>query len=139
MFTHVLVPTDFTEKSRAALAVAGRLADLEKGRLTLLHVIETLDGAEGEEFTDFYDKLKAHAQANMDKLIRRCSDRQPPPQAVILLGKRAPEIVRYAHEQAVDLIVLSSHRIDPDAPGTSLGTVSYKVAIMAACPVMMVK
>ena len=54
-------------------------------------------------------------------------------------GNRAPEIVRYAGEIGVDLIVLKSHRIDLENPSAGWGTVSYKVGILAQCPVLLVK
>ena len=34
----------------------------------------------------------------------------------IWYGKRAQEIVRYSMDHQVDLIVLSSHKVDADAP-----------------------
>jgi nucleotide-binding universal stress UspA family protein len=60
-------------------------------------------------------------------------------QTEILYGNRANEIVRFAHENDIDLIVLSSHRIDVASEALGFGTISYKVGILAHCPVMMVK
>ena len=53
--------------------------------------------------------------------------------------KRAAEIVKYASRNEVDLIVLSSHRIEKIHPAEGWATISYRVAILAHCPVMMVK
>jgi hypothetical protein len=36
-------------------------------------------------------------------------------------------------------VVLTSHRIEPDRPATSWSTTSYKVSLLAPCPVMLVK
>ena len=57
----------------------------------------------------------------------------------VIFGDRAHEIVRYAMERGVDLIVLSSHRIDLGNPSAGWGTVSYKVGILSQCPVLLVK
>jgi nucleotide-binding universal stress UspA family protein len=57
----------------------------------------------------------------------------------VVFGHRAPEIVRYAGEGESDLIVLKSHRIDLENPAAGWGTVSYKVGILAQCPVLLVK
>ncbi len=47
--------------------------------------------------------------------------------------------MRYAVEEGMDLIVLKSHRIDLENPSAGWGTVSYKVGILAQCPVLLVK
>jgi hypothetical protein len=57
----------------------------------------------------------------------------------VIFGSRAHEIVRYAVETGVDLIVLSSHRLDPQNPSVGWGTVSYKVGILSKYPVLLVK
>ena len=57
----------------------------------------------------------------------------------VLFGKRAETIVRYAGEKAADLMILSSHKVDRDHPALGLGTLSYAIAIVARCPVLLVK
>ena len=58
---------------------------------------------------------------------------------VLCFGDRAEEIVRHVGKAGTDLVVLGSHRIDPDWPGAGWGTLSYKVGILAPCPVLLVK
>ena len=139
MFKHILVPSDFTEKSVKALDIATKMAPYNLSRITLLHVIETIEDTEHEEFRDFYDKLKKRAQEEMARMADSYADEGLAVDTVIAYGKRAIEIVRFANEKAVDLIVLSSHKIDMENIGQGWGTISYKVAILANCPVMMVK
>jgi hypothetical protein len=38
-----------------------------------------------------------------------------------------------------DLIIMASHRIDPDRPGHDWSSISYTVAILSPCPVLLVK
>ncbi|NLA74663.1 MAG: universal stress protein [Deltaproteobacteria bacterium] len=57
----------------------------------------------------------------------------------ITYGKRVQEIVRYASQKQMDLIILSSHKLEETGPGEGWATISYRVAILAPCPVMMVK
>lgn len=52
----------------------------------------------------------------------------------VLYGNRATEIARYAAESGIDLIGLTSHRIELERPGGGWGTLSYKVGILAPCP-----
>jgi nucleotide-binding universal stress UspA family protein len=48
-------------------------------------------------------------------------------------------IVSYATANGVDLIVLASHRVNPSMVNRDWGTISYKVGILAQCPVLLVK
>ena len=57
----------------------------------------------------------------------------------IWYGKRAQEIVQYSMDQQVDLIVMSSHKIDAAQPVQSLGSLSYQVSLFCQCPVLLVK
>ena len=64
--------------------------------------------------------------------------------AILLLlygaGLRVAEaIVKYAAANEVDLIVLASHRVKPSRVDRDWGTMSYKVGILAQCPVLLVK
>ena len=140
MFRNILVPTDFTDKSLHAAKIALQLAGLHKAaRLTLLHVIETIEGAEYDEFADFYEKLNKRAAGNMKKLVKSLGPEASAAKTAIVFGKRAPEIVNFINEHQVDLVVLGSHRIDPQEVPEGVGTISYKVGILSPCPVLMVK
>jgi len=139
MFKHILVPSDFTEKSVNALDIAAKMAPYNLSRITLLHVIEIIEDTEYEEFSGFYDKLKKRAQKKMVRMADSYADEKLAIDTVIAYGKRSIEIVKFANEKSVDLIVLSSHKIDMENIGQGWGTISYKVAILANCPVMMVK
>ena len=48
-------------------------------------------------------------------------------------GVPATEILRITNERAIDLVVLASHSIDRDQPGSGWGTLSYKVGILVTC------
>lgn len=139
MFTHILVPTDFTEKSLRAMDIAVKMALSEGCKLSLLHVIETIENAEYEEFKDFYGKLRKRAEKKLDEMTARHGGEQLSIHAEIIYGNRAIEIIDFAQHHDVDLIVLSSHKIAKESPAQGWGTISYKVAILSHCPVMMVK
>jgi nucleotide-binding universal stress UspA family protein len=57
----------------------------------------------------------------------------------IVYGRRAEETLRFARANQTDLIVLASHPIDPSQPYRGLGTMSYRLAILAPCAVLLVK
>jgi nucleotide-binding universal stress UspA family protein len=140
MFNNILVPTDLTENSRKAVRIALDMASRENEvRITLLHVIETIEGSGEDEFKDFYERLMTRAQEGMAKLTDPFREENRPIDQRILYGKRVREIVHFARDNDMDLIILSSHRIDKVDATQGWATISYKVAILSHCPVLMVK
>lgn len=139
MFNNILVPTDLTPRDVKAIDIAFKLCTEENGRVSLIHVIETIDDADGEEFQPFYDKLTQRASQKMDESIGQLETGKGKIHTRILYGKRVQEIVRFAEENDVDLIVLNSHRIERAQAAEGWATISYRVAILAPCPVLMVK
>jgi nucleotide-binding universal stress UspA family protein len=139
MFKHILVPTDLTEKSQKAFDIAVKMALQDERRVTLLHIIESIGDEEDKEFEAFYERLARRAEKIMDSMAEQHRDENVMIDRRIAYGKRARDIVRFADENEIDLIVLSSHRIDRDNPVEGWGTISYRVGILAHCPVMMVK
>ena len=142
MFRKILLPVDFTEKNEAALAsaieIAGR-SDGEPSEVTLLHVIETVEHIEFDEMADFYRGLETRAAARLFAMEERFQGAGIRVRHEILYGKRAETIVRFAEEQGMDLMILSSHKVDRDHPALGWGTISYRIAIVARCPVLLVK
>ena len=47
--------------------------------------------------------------------------------------------MRYAEDQEMDLVILSSHNVDREHPALGWGTISYRIAIVVRCPVLLVK
>ncbi len=139
MFQKILVPVDLTDVHQPALDIAARLAQGSAGAVTLLHVIEVIAEVWAVEDRDFYDRLEHKARDHLARLGQYLGARAVPRREEVVFGNRAPEIVRYAVEEGIDLIVLKSHRIDLEHPSAGWGTVSYKVSILAQCPVLLVK
>jgi universal stress protein A len=140
MFKHILVPTDLTKKSEKALDIAVKFASFDElNKITLLHVIETIEDADDREFAEFYEKLKNRAQVTINKMIEQYTNDKIIFDGNIIMGNRVREIVRYAHENNADLIILSSHKINDSDVAQGWATISYRVGILAHCPVMMVK
>ncbi|HEY1435834.1 MAG TPA: universal stress protein [Thermoanaerobaculia bacterium] len=137
MFRNILVPVDFTKKNLRAVRVAARLATGRKAMLTLLHVIERVDGGDPRALAGFYRRLEASARKKMGSL--RAAAGSLPTHAEILYGNRVNEILRFATDRKIDLIVMSSHRLSPRNAGEHWGTISHKVGILSRCPALLVK
>jgi nucleotide-binding universal stress UspA family protein len=147
MFRKILVPVDFTDKNEPALDAALGFARSAGGgspegplpEILMVHVIETIDHLGFEEMQDFYRGLETRAAAKLFALEKRFQDAGVPVHHEILYGRRAETILRLSEEAGVDLIVLSSHKVDREHPALGLGTISYRIAIVARCPVLLVK
>lgn len=138
MFRKILIPVDFSEKNETALASAVEVAG-RGGEVLLLHVIEEVEHISRDEMADFYHQLESRARTRLEALGKKLTASGVGARHAVLYGKRAEAIVSYADEQEVDLLLLSSHRVDRDHPALGWGTISYRIAIMARCPVLLVK
>ncbi|MFP4445860.1 MAG: universal stress protein [Desulfosudaceae bacterium] len=75
----------------------------------------------------------------MNKLKEPLADSELTIRQKIIYGNRAAQILQFAGEHKIDLIVMSSHKVDPDDPARGWGTISHKVSILSQCPTMLVK
>jgi nucleotide-binding universal stress UspA family protein len=137
VFRRILVPVDFTKKNRRAVRVAVRLASERGAEVLLLHVIERVDAGEPQALTGFYRKLESNARQKTKELLADAGTVKA--RAEIVYGNRVNEILRYAQDKKIDLIVMSSHRLALKHPGENWGTISYKVGLLSRCPVLLVK
>ena len=139
MFRRILVPTDLTDRTVKALDVAGGIAKSDEAHVTVIHVIETIAGAEFDEFASFYRRLEERARKQLDEVVARAHGLRGRVDVAIVYGNRAGEVLRFAHSNDIDLIVLASHPVDPSQPFGGMGTMSYKLGILAPCAVLLVK
>jgi nucleotide-binding universal stress UspA family protein len=138
-FENILVPLDFTAKNEAALEIALMMARQSRGRVALVHVIEAIEHLPDDELSRFYERLTTRARRELESRSQRFREAGISVECDIRRGKRVTEIVDDAWERKADLVVVSSHKVDPSAPIKSLGTLSYQVSILCPCPVLLVK
>ncbi len=130
MFNRILVPTDFSKASSAALAHARTLAASTGAAVHLLHVLDSASLA--TVLTDPYD----YENAGCEQLQRRLSGESPGGILVVQRSEApADEITRYARVHNIDLIVMGTHGRGRIAH-LVLGSVAEKVARTAPCPVL---
>lgn len=137
-WNRILVPTDFSETSEAAVRHGVELARTFHAGLILLHV----GGAAREVATEFPLGLDASLiDAERERLLRILSPADQAavrPEFVMAAGAPAVEIVRCATEREVDLIVMGTH----GRGGVShllLGSVAEQVIRTAPCPVLVIR
>jgi nucleotide-binding universal stress UspA family protein len=139
MFKHILVPTDLTDRNRKAMDIAISMAKENCARITLLHVVETFEDPHSKDFQKFFKQLGTRAGKQMDKIIAQYASQGITPEKQVLYGRRVYEIINFAANDDVDLIILSSHKLDPENMTEGWGTISFKVGVLSHCPVMLVK
>jgi nucleotide-binding universal stress UspA family protein len=139
VYHKILLPVDLTAKHGPALEAAAEFARQSGGTVTLLHVIELIPGLSLEEERGFYQRLERDARAHLQRLGGHLAGRVSAWQAEVLFGRRAAETVRYAVQAAIDLIIVTSPRIDPGNPMIEWTSMSYNICFLSQCPVLMIK
>ena len=132
----ILVPTDFSEFSEAALEYATSLARDTGAELLIVHV---------QEPPYYYDNaFGGFAVEPNDKAIFNLLEEVKPSDSDVryshklLAGDNATEIVRLAEIENVDMIVMGTH----GRKGLSrvlMGSVAEGVVRRATCPVLTIK
>ena len=118
---HVMLATDFSPAADAAAEVARGLAAEVKARLHIVHVVPPLTEPSYEA----------------ERLEREVARLGVPAEAVLRRGRAATELLAYASEHGIDLIVVGSH----GRTGFShalLGSVAEQVVRLAPCLVLSV-
>ena len=141
-FTRILVPTDFSGPSDAALDCARALQMKFGASIHLLHVLadEQLAGPFGAEVfvAEAPETRTARLRDARERLSHRVSaaDReQGRVTSEILFGPTASTIVHYAGDNGYDLILMGTHGRTGLAH-LLMGSVAERVIRSAACPVI---
>ena len=142
---HILVATDFSEPSDAALTYGRALARTFKATLHVVHIIDgpsaVVYGAEAYAVSmpEIQAQIEAAARAQLDDLLLD-NDPQPLPVRRVLLTASAPAaaIVDYAGREQIDLIVTGTHGRGGVAH-LLMGSVAERVVRTAPCPVLTVR
>jgi nucleotide-binding universal stress UspA family protein len=144
MFKKILVATDLGDVSTQAVAVAAQLAREHESSLCVLHVIVDpmtqpwSAEAYGIDFPQLIEDIRRDALAQLKRLVASIKPALPIVRTEVLVGVPASEMVRYAHEQSIDLIVVGTHGRGP-VRRAFLGSVADRVLREAPCPVLIVR
>lgn len=133
MFTRILVPTDLSTPSDAALAYARGLAGTLDASLHLLHVVDNtfLRAVTG----DPHDQETATLRQLHERLTDEDRRRFRALPVVERSDEPADEIVSYARTHDIHLIVMGTHGRSGMAH-LLMGSVAEKVVRSAPCPVL---
>jgi nucleotide-binding universal stress UspA family protein len=140
-FKKILCPTDFSEPALVALKRADELARHFSAELLVMHVIPSLPGphtyadpplATSFDVPIFQQQLAIQAEQMLKDLVTSHKMRV---RDIVTTGEAAPEILRIAEKERVDLIVIASHG-EKGWRRLVFGSVAEKVVRQAPCPVL---
>jgi nucleotide-binding universal stress UspA family protein len=143
----ILVPTDFSRSAEHALKYAVQLGKPFKASIFVLHVFhlrEYLDLLSEKDQVDsgtasqVLEAAKSRASKKLEELVSRSRVEEVTVLPTLLIGVPFEEIVRYAAEQEMDLIVMPTHARTHVAH-LLLGSTTERVISHSFCPVLVVR
>jgi universal stress protein A len=147
----ILAPTDFSHHAASAVRYAVSLAERLGAALHLVHVLpdvvptapDLVAGAPDLMVApalppDYYRDTEAESLDALGRLLDPSWGSPPSVETAVLRGDPVGEVVSYATEHAIDLIVVSTH-----ARGglghMLLGSIAERVIREAPCPVLTIR
>jgi nucleotide-binding universal stress UspA family protein len=140
----ILVPTDFGEPSTKALLYGRALCSAFGATLHVLHVVEDpfVVGAAVHGYLaavpDLRERALADGQRRLDEALPEEERRAAGMDSAIRMGHPCEEILRYAGDKDIDLVVMGTHGRSGVAH-LLLGSVAERVVRTAPCPVLTVR
>jgi nucleotide-binding universal stress UspA family protein len=140
----ILYPTDFSKLSYEALKVACEFAKQFFAELYIMHVVPMVPAVtaftpSSREFNVplYQENLETNTKEKILKLVEDNVPKEIPTKVIVASGNSGDEIVRFAAEEKVDVIVIASHG-ESGGHHYVVGCVAEKVVRHAKCPVLTV-
>lgn len=134
----LLVPLDFSGKSRQALRYAVPLAQKFSARIVLLHVMAPATKRSRPGAAVPPARERDNAVARLDKMAARLLPRSVRSQNLVQRGRPADAIVDTASQIDADMIVMTTHG-RAGFGRLFLGSTAEQVMRRAGCPVLSVR
>jgi nucleotide-binding universal stress UspA family protein len=136
----VLVPTDFTDTSMVAVKYGAALARAFQAKLCLLHVVHT---GMGDDFISaatlgMLTSAQRSAGERLAELLTTQEKGALRPEYVVRVGAADVEVVAYATEHDVDLIIVATRGRGAIAHILE-GSLADRLVRKAPCPVLIVR
>ena len=139
MYKHILLAADGSKNSLRAAQEAVKLAGAASDSVIEIVYVIDFNKAKNEVLhSSSAESLELERRAKLapvEKLIKEANIKV---KITILKGTPGPEIVRYANEKSVDLVVIGSRGLN-SLQEMVLGSVSHKVIKRVTCPALIVK
>lgn len=144
-FERILFPSDFSDLSLHALGHARSLAETYGAELHVIHVVDEAYqywmamGPNSLPVGPSPEELVAASTHEIEKFVKEhLGDSPLRVKTQVLVGRPFMEIIRYARENNIDLIVLGTHGRS-GLKYALLGSVAEKVVRKSPCPVLTIR
>lgn len=139
----ILAPTDFSDVSVETVVRASELARHFGAELLVVHVIPPVPTLPSDphfnfEVPAYQDALRESAERRLSESVRSLVDQGIRTRTMVTHGDPAREIVRIAHDEDANLIVIATHGLT-GWQHIVFGSVAEKVVRTADRPVLTVR
>lgn len=136
-YKQILVPLDGSLLSEYVLPHVEAIGSFSESRITLLHVISNEDDAP-DVLTPSQKANRADIVNYLERVSERLKSRNLTVDWSIRTGDPAREIIWYAEEHEVDLILMSTHG-QGESYGRRMGSVAAEVLDEVRVPILMTR
>ena len=140
---HILCPVDFSEPSERAMEYAGDLAQQFGADLTVLHVVYdpldiTCSHIPHPPLEQLREEMVREAEHTLHGQVHRALRFLPRAKTAVVAGPPFRQIIRYAREHHVDLIVMGTQGLS-GLDRLIMGSTAERVVRTAPCPVVSIR
>lgn len=140
MFEHILLPLDGSTLAEGVLPHAVAMTRAFHSQLTLLRVVQLQEGLDQQSVVNPMDwqMRKSEAEAYLRSVKNRLEKEGIKSKSVVLEGQPSRQIIHFAHNESVNLVILSSHG-ESGISEWNINSVVQKVLLRAFMPVMIIR
>ncbi|WP_227379785.1 universal stress protein [Haladaptatus halobius] len=142
MFNRILIPTDGSDPAKSAVEMALNLAETHNATLHVLFIVDqpiSVSGI-GEGFSgldNLLDALEKEGHEATDVIVNQAKERDIETKAAVRRGNPHDDILTYADENDINLIVMGTHG-RTGVKRALLGSVTEDVVRHSEIPVLTV-
>jgi universal stress protein A len=142
-FRHILCPVDFSLHSDSAMEYAAEMAQRFGADLTILHVVHdpldvTCSHIPHPPLEQLREEMIREAEHALQRRARRTLRVLPRAKTMVVAGPPYRQIIRYAEEHHVDLIVVGTQGLS-GLERLVMGSTAERVVRTAPCPVVSIR
>lgn len=139
MYKHILLAADGSENAVRAAREAVKVASISNETLVEIIYVADFEKVKSDILhTGSNEALTIERRKKIQNVERILREANIHYKVTTLHGTPGPEIVKYANEQVVDLVIIGSRGLN-SLQEMVLGSVSHKVMKRVKCPALIVK
>lgn len=139
----ILLPVDGSEGSARAATVAYELAEITKGKIFIMHVINTgmvqqIATMSDADSLEVLTRYMANGERLLEGYKNAAAEFELEVELILEQGPPSYKIIEFARKESVDIIVMGSHGVT-SVSRLGLGSTTQRVVRKAPCAVLVVK